>query len=136
MPITEQFGITRENFPQATAFIEFNKLLEYWNDGYHMYGYFLSGEMVGYVSLDDLGDGNFEMCHLSVLPQYRQAGYGLALVDFCKVTARNLGGKKLKLSFISENERLKAWYLQQSFVFTGVKDYGLVFTPGYMEYNL
>ena len=135
--VTEKFNITRENCPMHTAYMPLEKLQRHWDSGFHMFGYYVDDDIVGYVSLEDKGGGAFELHNLAVLPEYRHCGYGSELVRFCMDQARDLNGTKLFLGFIDENELLKAWYIRNGFTYAGTEKFEhLPFTAGYMEWEV
>lgn len=89
--IAREFGPTRENCPTHTSFIELDKLRDRFNKCTIMFGYFLDGRIIGFVSLTKSGETSFELNNLAVLPECRHKGYGRELLDFCKSRVRELG---------------------------------------------
>ena len=66
--IAQDFGFTRENCPNHTSFITDDRLREKLGPGYHAFGCFADGKIVGFASLEDQGGGVFELSNLAVLP--------------------------------------------------------------------
>ena len=132
--VANDFNLTIENCPGHTSFITNEKLADKMKEGYYPYGYFVDGELIGFVSLTDIGGGVYELNALSILPEVRHFGYGQALLDFCKSKVRELGGRKITIGIIEESTVLKDWYAKNGFTHTGTKIFGhLPFTVGYME---
>ena len=132
--VAQEFNLTLDNCPNHTSFITMDILEYHWNNGFLMYGLYIDDEIIGYVSLEDKGDTVFELRNLSVLPKYRNKGYGEQLLDFCKTKVKELKGSKISIGIIEENIKLKNWYLKIGFVHTGTKRFDhLPFTVGYME---
>ena len=130
----KEFNLTKENCPTHTSFITMRNLQYHWDSGYLMYGYYLSNNLVGYVSLENKGNSIFELRNLAVLPDYRRNGYGKHILNFCKTKVKELNGTKITIGIIEENTVLKNWYIANGFVHIGTKHFEhLPFTVGYME---
>jgi len=135
--VAAKFGLTEQNCPSHTSFITAEKLQNHSDWGWLMFGLYEGGQLVGYVSLSDEGDGVYGLHNLSVLPEYRHSGNGKRLIDFCKAKVKELGGRKITLDHIEENTVLKNWYAANEFVPTGTKIFAhLPFTSGYMEWEI
>lgn len=135
--VARDFGLTKENCPTNGAFIETERLLSDFNKGKRMYGLFSDGGMVGFMQLDKRDDGCFELEKITVVPQYRHAGFGKSLLRFAADRARETGAAKLTIGIIEENTVLKNWYEENGFVHMGTKKFDfLPFTVGFMEYRL
>jgi GNAT superfamily N-acetyltransferase len=82
--VAEDFGWTAENASGFIAFTAYERLRNKIKNGYHPFGYFANGELVGFVSIEDNGNEVYSLNQMSVLPNYRHFGYGKELLDFCK----------------------------------------------------
>ncbi|MBQ9150907.1 MAG: GNAT family N-acetyltransferase, partial [Clostridia bacterium] len=101
-----------------------------------MFGLYASNQLIGYLSLSEVGEGVFELHNLAVLPAYRHRGFGKLLLDHAKETVRHLNGHTITLGLIDEDTRLKDWYTANGFVYVGARKYDhLPFTSGYMEWK-
>ena len=128
--VAVDFGITRENCPSHTAFITLGKLKSQFDENRLMFIMRYDEKPVGYFSLCKSGESNtvFELNNLSVLPEYRHMGFGEMMIDKAKKTVKNLGGEKINIGIIEENERLKNWYkkkdkkISASAVYNGIYD--------------
>lgn len=136
--VADQFGFTQENCPGHNSFMPMEKLENFWNWGFKMYGLFEedAGGMCGYFSLSKIPEREnvIGLHNLCVLPEKRGKGYGNLLLDFAKEQARKMEGKILFLDFIDEHTKLKDWYLKNGFKFLGCEKYEhLPFTVGRAE---
>lgn len=142
--VAEMFGFTKENTPGHNAFMPFEKLENFWNWGFLMYGLFEQNqneenELVGYFSIskDPEKEETYVLHNLCVKPQKRKQGYGKQILDFAKEKVRELGGKILFLDFINDYTELKEWYFKNGFEFKGTVKYEhLSFTVGFAECKL
>ena len=133
--VAKDFGWTRENCPGHTSFITNKRLASKIKDGYYPFGYFVGDTIFGFASLTDVGDGVYEMNHVSILPEWRHYGYGKRLVDFCKDKVRELGGSKIIIGIVEDQTVLKDWYAANGFAHTGTKSFDhLPFKVGFMEW--
>lgn len=135
--VAEAFGLTRENCPGHTSFVEAAHLREEYGRGFAMFGAFANGALVGYVSTREIGDGVWELDHLAVLPAWRRRGTGGRLIDRCVAEAKQQDATTMKIGIIEENERLKTWYVSYGFRPSGTARFPhLPFTVGFMELDL
>ena len=135
--VAGEFGLTKDNCPNHTAFMPIDKLIRQYESGADMFLYQHNGEYVGYFSLVNIGE-SVEMNNLSVLPKYRHLGIGKEMVEYAKeYTVKNSSAKKISIGIIDDNSILKNWYSSLGFVHTGTKKFeGLPFTVGFMELNI
>ena len=73
------------------------KLQNYYDWGFLMYGLFEDDKLVGYVSLAKQPEGHYDLNNLAVLPDKRHCAYGGRLVDFCKQKVKELGADKIRI---------------------------------------
>ncbi len=140
MTVANEFGFTEENAPRFTAFAVNAGWLDYQYNTEHrpMFAYYDgNGNICGYYSLQDMGNKEWELNHLSVLPGHRHNGIGGKLLRHAIETAGLKGGIVLKIGIVEENTLLRKWYEDAGFVHTGTKKYDhFPFTCGYMELAL
>lgn len=135
--VAEDFGLTRENCPSHTSFMDMGKLQWEYDSGAQMFGLYLDGLLIGFFALSKVDEDAYKLKHLAVLPEYRYNGYGRSMLDFAKARAKEYGAGKLQLGMIDESSLLKNWYLANSFRITGVQKFdSLLFTVCYMECDL
>ncbi len=134
----EQFGYTRETYPQSGAYVTLDDLYKAKEDGVHMYAACVAGGLVaGYVQLWKMGDGTYAFRRFAVLPEYQKLGIGRALVSHCRDRAALYGGKKLTLLMIDQNQKLKDFYISCGFKVTKTAtDDSYPFTYSLMELEL
>jgi len=134
--VVRDFGITRETWPDYTAFLTDEQLRGKFQPGYYPFGCFVDGKIVGFAALSSQSGGVFEMVNVAVLPEYRHMKCGKALLNFCKEEVTRRGGRKIEISIIEDNTRAKNWYAVHGFVHTGTKRYdGVSFLIGHMEWE-
>nr|WP_318660433.1 GNAT family N-acetyltransferase [uncultured Treponema sp.] len=139
--VAQKFGLTRENCPGHNTFMPMEKLENFWNMGFMMYGFFEQNqngenELAGYFSISKVPEkeDTWMLHNLCVRPQLRKQGYGRQLLDCAKEKTREQGGKTLFLDFIDEYTELKEWYFKNGFEFKGTTKYEhLPFTVGFAE---
>ena len=135
--VAEEFDLTEQNCPTNGAFIKAERLQRDYNNACLQIGYFLGGEIVGYVQLEKKGETTYELEKLAVLLGFRHKGCGKELMDYCKVVVSELGGNKITIGIIEENTRLRSWYESYGFVHRGTRKFEhLPFTVGFMEIDI
>lgn len=132
--VADEFGFTKNNCPNHTAFMSIEKLKKQYESGTDMFLYWHNGEYVGYFSLVD-NDESVELNNLSVLPEYRHLGIGKEMVEYAKDYAiNNTNAKRITIGIIEDNSILKNWYETLGFIHIGTKQFdSLPFTVGFME---
>ncbi len=132
--VADEFGLTKNNCPNHTAFMPIDKLIRQYESGTDMFLYRHNGEYVGYFSLVD-NDESVELNNLSVLPEFRHLGIGKEMVEYAKAYAiNNTNAKRITIGIIEDNAVLKRWYESLGFIHTGTKQFdSLPFTVGFME---
>ena len=102
-----------------------------------MYALYDNHKMVGFMELEKKNEFNYELGKFTVLYEARHLGYGKALLDFAKNKVKELGGEKLIISVIENNDILKDWYRANGFIHTDTKKVKhLPFSVDLMESNL
>ena len=135
--VARDLGFTEQNCPGHTSFMKIEKLNNFWEWGFMMFGLWDKEELVGYYSLSDKGGGRYELHNLAVIPERRHCGCGKTMLDDAKKRSREAGATTLILSFIEESAILKQWYLSNGFKHIGTEKYEhLPFAVGLMEFTL
>jgi len=136
--VADDLGLTEENCPRYVGFVITPERLQTQHGwGWHIFGFYDNGRLIGYASVSKEDEGVYELHNLAVLPEFRHMGYGRQLVDFCVETVIESGGSKVNISIVEENIILKNWYIDYGFIHTGTKRFDhLSFTVGYMEIAL
>lgn len=133
--VADEFGFTAENAPRFTAFsVTYEKLLEQFADkNRQMFVFCKDKTIIGYYSLLLFGNHECELNHLCVLPQYRHGGTGEKLLLHAFENAEKCGCKKMNISIVEENQKLKSWYNKFGFENLYTEKFNFFpFTCGYM----
>ncbi len=135
--VADEFGLTQENCPGHTSFIQLSTLEAQLDLGWYIYALYAGKKIIGYMSLSKESDDIFELHDLAVLPEYRHKGFGKLLIDYSRDVVSGLGGKVIRIGIIEENTVLKDWYIANGFVYAGTKKfYNLPYTSGYLEWRV
>jgi len=123
--VAMQFGFTQETNPTNNAFIDEATLRSQLNTGIRLYGLSVENELIGCIAVEESTKEaeTFYIEKVSVLPDYRNQGYGVQLMDFATDLIKKEGGKFVSIALIDSHTKLKNWYLSQGFVQTGTKAY-------------
>ena len=137
--VADTFGFTAENAPRYVAFATDENRLLWHMDNEHrlMFVDEEDGIIRGYCSLLLKKDNECKLGNLSVLPEYRHLGIGMALLKHSVRIAREHQCKVMRLSIVEENTVLRKWYEQNGAVHTGTEKFDFFpFTCGYMMIDL
>ena len=135
--IARKFDLTTANCPSNDAFITTDELIKNKDMGNLMYALYDNHKMVGFMELEEKNEFNYERGKFTVLYGARHLGYGKALLNFAKNKVKELGGEKLIISVIENNDILKDWYRANGFIHTDTKKVKhLPFSVDLMESNL
>lgn len=134
--VADEFGFNAENAPRFTAFATTEERL-YWQlneEKRPMYGFYDSGRIIGYYSLQIKDNNECELNNLCVIPYYRHNGIGEKLLKNAFAAAKKLNCNKINIGIVEENKLLRKWYESFGFIHTGVQKFDFFpFTCGYME---
>ena len=134
--VASEFGLTSENSPSNSAFIDKDELLKMRENGNVMFGAFDCSRQVGFVSLKKASEKLYYLEKLAVLPDSRHLGIGKTLMDFSFEFVKGANGKTVSVGIIDENTRLKNWYIDYGFRETEIKRFPhLPFTVCILEKN-
>ncbi len=137
--VADEFGITEENAPRFTAFAISDDRLYWHMDKEHrpMFAAEENGVLCGYYSLLIQDNGECELNHLAVLPQYRHQGIGKQLLDHSLITAKKSGCRTMNIGIVEENTVLRRWYEQNGAIHIGTQKFDFFpFTCGYLKREL
>lgn len=123
--VAKKFGFTKESNPSNNAFIKAAELKEQLNMGIDLYALSIKGKTIGCVAIEKSKStaNTYYIEKVSVLPENRNSGYGVKLMDFAIDKIASLGGKNVSIALIDEFTELKNWYLKQGFKITGTKNF-------------
>ncbi len=135
--VADMLCLTEQTCPRHPAFMKLNLLEKRLAENWQMFGLFEKNQLIGYVSMSPGENQAAALHNLAILPEYRQSGYGVLLLEFCSEKAKADGYQKISLEIIEENQALKAWYLKHGY--HHLKTLSLPacpFTVGFMEKSL
>ncbi len=137
LTVAEAFNLTEEKVPTNGAYIKTDRLIADKQKGNSMHVLESDGTVVGFMQLEKANDATYYLEKITVLPEFRHRGFGSALLDYAVAQVKAMGGEKIGIAIIEENEQLKNWYLEYGFKPTGTRKFEhLPFTVGFMELAL
>lgn len=121
--VAKQFGFTRETNPTNNAFIDEATLKVQLSHGIRLYGLTVNEVLIGCIAVEESTKEaeTFYIEKVSVLPEYRNQGYGVQLMDFATDLIQKAGGRFVSIALIDSHTKLKQWYVNQGFIQTGTK---------------
>ena len=123
--VAKEFEFTRETNPTNNAFIDASTLKIHLNKGIDLYALSVNSQLIGCIAIEKstrVAD-TFYIEKVSVIPEYRNQGYGVQLMDFALTKIKETGGKNASIALIDSFTKLKNWYRSQGFIETGTKDF-------------
>jgi diamine N-acetyltransferase len=123
--VAKEFGFTKESNPTNNAFVDEQTLRTQLDKGIELYFMSVDNKMTGCIAIEKSTKniGTYYIEKVSVIPEYRNQGYGVKLMDFASAKIKNLGGKKISIALIDSNIKLKNWYSSQGFEEIGFRDF-------------
>ena len=123
--VAKDFGFTKDNNPSNNAFIDEFTLRTQLKKGINLYAMAINNSMVGCIAIEKSAKeaNTFYIEKVSIIPEYRNRGFGFKLMDFACSKINALGGKIVSIALIDSNAKLKNWYTAQGFMETGTKDF-------------
>lgn len=123
--VAKDFGFTKDNNPTNNAFIDESTLRTQLNKEIELYAMSLDSKLIGCIAIEKSTKeiDTFYIEKVSVVPEFRNQGFGVKLMDFATSKIKGLGGKSISIALIDSNAKLKNWYLSQGFIETGTKDF-------------
>lgn len=123
--VAKDFGFTKDTNPSNNAFIDEQTLQAQLSNGIDLYTISNNDKLIGCIAIEKSSReaDTFYIEKVSVIPEFRNQGYGLKLMNFATSKIKSLGAKAISISLIDSNTKLKNWYLSQGFTETGFKDF-------------
>jgi N-acetylglutamate synthase-like GNAT family acetyltransferase len=121
--VAEQFQLTLENCPKHPSNCEPDWIQTALEKGVQYFILEDNQTPCGCVALEQAKP---EVCYLerlAVIPQYRNQGFGRALVEHVANEAKKRGIRRVEIGIIAEHTDLKEWYNRLGFVVTGEKEF-------------
>jgi ribosomal protein S18 acetylase RimI-like enzyme len=118
--VADEYRLTPANCPAHPAFQTDEDLLGKINrPGAVCFGAYQRDTLAGFVALLPQKRNAMELTRLCVAPEYRRREIGSFLLEYALAYAQKQGARKIVISVIDENRRLKAWYQGFGFVAIG-----------------
>ncbi|PXV65540.1 putative GNAT family N-acyltransferase [Dysgonomonas alginatilytica] len=123
--VAKEFGFNKDTNPTNNAFIEEQTLRDQLNNGIDLYALSDNDRLIGCIAIEKSSreTDTFYIEKVSVIPEYRNQGTGVKLMNFATLKIQDLGAKKISISLIDSNVKLKKWYSSQGFVEASFKDF-------------
>jgi N-acetylglutamate synthase-like GNAT family acetyltransferase len=137
LDVADKFALTAESCPKFPAFNAKERVEGDFEKGLKYYILEENNKVCGCVALEKAG---LDLCYLgrlAVLPEYRNKGFGQALVDHLFEQARRSGIQRVEIGIISKHRKLKNWYKKLGFIEKGTKKFDhLPFNVAFMYREL
>ncbi len=114
--VAQKFGLTIENCPKHVAFYTQERLKSDLKKGMKYYILYLDDGPCGCVALKQAESGICYLGRLAVLPKHRNKGCGEMLVNHIFKQALKIGVKRVEISLVSKDKKLKNWYRKFGFI--------------------
>jgi len=123
--VAKQFGFTKEDNPSNNAFVDAPTLKSQLEKGIELYLMTLDNQPIGCIAIEESTKeiDTFYIEKVSVIPSFRNQGFGVKLMDFATSLIKERGCKRISISLIDSHSKLKQWYTRQGFAETGTKDF-------------
>jgi N-acetylglutamate synthase-like GNAT family acetyltransferase len=121
--VAERFELTIENCPKNLAFCTKERIEGDFDRGLRFYILEKDGRPCGCVAIEKASPDVCYLQRLAVLPEHRKKGYGKALVNHIFDQAGKNGAQKVEIGIISEDTKLKNWYMKFGFVQKATKKF-------------
>jgi N-acetylglutamate synthase-like GNAT family acetyltransferase len=119
----ERFNLTPENCPKNLAFCTKERIKSDLDRGLRYYILEKDGQPCGCVAIEKASPDVCYLERLAVVPQHRRKGYGKALVNHIFDQAGKNGAQKVEIGIISEDTKLKNWYMKFGFIQKATKKF-------------
>jgi len=135
--VAQRFGLNRQNCPKHPS-----NCSDQWvaQDMARGVVYFIlegDGRPKGCVAMERADATRCYLERLAVLPQFRKAGLGRALVQHVFGQARALGAGQVGIGIMDQDAALKQWYGRLGFMETETKTFAhLPFRVAFMKFTL
>ena len=117
--VARRFDLNRENCPKHPSNCETAWVASAMDKGVFYFMMEADGRPCGCVALEPTEEGVCYLERLAVLPEFRGAGRGRALVEHVIQEARSLGAERVEIGIIAAQAELQAWYEKLGFIVSG-----------------
>ena len=135
--VAKKFALTAEDCPKFPAFNAKERVEGDFKKGLKFYILEENGRACGCVALEKASPDLCYLERLAVLPEFRNKGFGEALVNHLFEQVRKIGIRRVEIGIISKHRKLKNWYKKLGFIEKGIKKFDhLPFTVAFMYREL
>lgn len=135
--VAERFELTAENCPKNPAFYTMDRIKGDFKNGLQYFILETDSRPCGCVALEKAKPEVCYLMRLGVLPEYRNNGYGKALVDHIFEQAKKIGAERVEIAIIAKDVKRENWYMKLGFVEKGTKEFDhLPFTVAFLYKKL
>lgn len=132
--VAERYGLNRQNCPKHPSNCSDQWVARDMDRGVVYYILEESGLAKGCVAIEQADANQCYLERLAVLPQFRKAGLGRALVMHVLDRARALDAEQVGIGIMDQDTTLKSWYARLGFVETHTKTFAhLPFCVAFMK---
>ncbi len=123
--VAKEFGFTKDSNPTNNAFIDEATLIAQFSRGIELYSMAVGNKIVGCIAIEKSTKqiNTYYIEKVSVIPESRNQGYGVMLMDFATSKIKESGGDNISIALIHSNKKLKNWYSSQGFIESGTRDF-------------
>lgn len=123
LTVVDDFGITKENCPFHNAYINGVALKSKLISNREFYCMEENNKPIGFIVIEKSENekDTFYIEKVAVHPDFRHKGKGKQIMEFAEMRINELGGKRISVGLIDENQQLKDWYKSQGYNETGIK---------------
>ncbi len=122
--VAVNFGLNPDNASSNPAFINIEKFRSFASKR-ECFIKVEKNQKIGFVAIEKSKNQelNYFMERLSILPEFRNRGFGKEILNFVFDYVKNKGGKNISIGMINENIKLKEWYMKNGFRVSKIKNF-------------
>ncbi|MBN2181837.1 MAG: GNAT family N-acetyltransferase [Sedimentisphaerales bacterium] len=121
--VAAKFSLTAKSCPKFPAFNAKERIEGDFEKGLKFYILEENGRACGCVALEKAGPVLCYLGRLAVLPEYRNRGFGKALVSHLFEQAKAMDIRRVEIGIISKHRKLKNWYKKLGFIEKGTRKF-------------
>lgn len=135
--VAQRFNLTSDNCPKHPSNCTTEWIERDITRGVIYYILESNQQPVGCMGLEVANEKTCYLERLAVVPEKRNQGVGLKLLQYFIEEAKLSGFEKIGIGIIAKQSDLKSWYQRKGFKETGRKSYPhLPFEVAFMEYHI
>lgn len=135
--VADRFSLSSDNAPTHPSHCTAKWIESALDKGIEYFILESEGKPHGCVALEHASADVCYLERLAVIPEFRQRGFGEALVRHVLEQAKSMGAKRVEIGIIAEQFDLRGWYEKLGFVVKGTKHFDhLPFQVAFMYIEL